>query len=121
MLKQNLEKLKKLVAEEKTKNPKKRVYSMAIRNEIASLIGTMSTQDISKSIGVSKAFVDNIKRLTSGKSPATKKSHQDKAIPDLHFLQIPNDIDQVKKLKDDGQKRFMKVTTPTGISIEIWG
>ena len=117
----NLENLKRLIAEGKRKNPKKPVYSESIKKGILSLLSTMSTKEIANETGASLSLVGNIKRSASKKSLSLKSDRSGKEASHLHFLQIPSEIPHDKKEKIDGPKRFMKVTIPSGIIIEIWG
>lgn len=111
MIQPNLEKLKKLVAEGKAKRPQKPIYSSAIKDGISDLTNTMSSKKISNELGVSLSFVERVRKSSS------KKSKQSQNTSDFHFLQLPN---EAKKEKNDDRKCFMKVTTKSGISIELW-
>lgn len=121
MIQPNLEKLKKLVAEGKAKRPQKPIYSSAIKDGILNLTNTMSSKKISNELEVSLSFVEKVRKSslrskTLGKS-SSKKSKQSQNTSDFHFLQLPN---EAKKEKNDDRKCFMKVTTKSGISIELW-
>jgi hypothetical protein len=121
MIQPNLEKLKKLVAEGKAKRPRKPVYSNVVKDGILNLTNTMSSRKISNELGVSLSLVEKV-RKSSARSKTLEKSSSKKFktsqnSSDFHFLQLPNEI---KKEKNDDRKCFMKVTTKSGISIELW-
>ncbi len=118
MFQSDLEKLKSIVAEEKSKRPQKPAYSDAVKSSIAGLTRTMSVAQISSALGVSPSFVERVKQSSIRKKSVSKEKNIEKSVPDLHFLQIPSDI---KKDKHNDQQRFMKVTTPNGLIVEIWG
>lgn len=121
MIRPNLEKLKRLVAEGKAQRPQKPIYSNAIKDGILSLTKTMPSTKISNELGVSLSFVEKIRKSSVRSQTLCKSSSEKLKIgrnsSDFHFLQIQN---SAKEEKNDDRKCFMKVTTKFGISIELW-
>lgn len=93
-------------------NPKKVTYSKETKEKVYGLLTEMSVQKISNELGVSRCFIDR----TRTKRRKTENSivNNDNALP-VQFMELPNDF-----MKEELQPT-LKVTTPRGLIIEIFG
>lgn len=116
MTKVHLLDLKSQIEEAKLRSPKRPLYSDSVKAGISHLRRSLSASQVSEELGVSESYVEKVKRAShSSKSFHSKKRKQ---VPELKFLELPQSV--VSKNLETSN-RLMKVTTSSGVSIEIWG
>jgi len=109
----DLNELKAQINRAKMNNSKRPTYSSSVKSQIADLAQNLTADEVSKMLGISRSFVDKQKKRITNKLPLKSKN------PSIRLLQIPATILDNQQKKDTLQ-RFVKITTPNGISIEIF-
>ena len=63
-----------------------------------------------------------MKKFNAPKKKSSKQSSETNAKEDIFkFLDISPEVESTKKSENSNEKPFMKVVTPNGSIIEIWG
>jgi hypothetical protein len=108
----DLNELKAQINLAKMNNPRRPIYSSSVKSQIADLAQNLTADKVSKMLGVSKSFIDKQKKISNKLPPKSKNNP-------IRLLQIPATILDNQQKKETLQ-RFVKITTPNGISIEIF-
>ena len=103
--------LKLMIKNAQKKYPKSPRYSSKIKKMIGQLTQSLTVDQIYRDFGVSKYFIGKAKKnYKKGKS---EKNNQCPENTPLQFIELPSE-------KNTSQP-FMKLTSPNGLIIEIWG
>ena len=106
-----IKKLKLLIKNAQKKYPKSPRYSSKVKEMIGQLTQSISIDEIHREFGVSKYFIAKNKKNYKCEKPKKNDSCTED-IP-LQFIELPNE-------KVTSQP-FMKLKSPNGLIIEIWG
>jgi len=120
----NLAEVKRLASMAQSKNRWNPRYSKAVQDGICDLSSKLSIKEICKQLNISRYFVDKSLRNCRGKKPKSPMStvaNNSDPLHQLQFLEIPNSNTTTADKNNSDLKRFMKVTTPSGMIIEVWG
>ncbi len=112
-----IKKLKLMIKNAQKKYPKSPRYSSKIKEMIGRLTQYLTIDQIYKDFGVSKYYISrtkkNYKKSNSKSRSKNIKDNLNLESTPLQFVELPNE-------KNTSQP-FMKLTSPNGLIIEIWG
>ena len=98
-------------------------YPDQLHRNVAKLAENTSAPLLANKLGISKTFIYNaVKKFNAPKKKSSKQSSETNAKEDIFkFLDISPEVESTKKSENSNEKPFMKVVTPNGSIIEIWG